>query len=47
MLVEFKEFMEKDRGLSPATVEHRCNSIRPFLDRSPEIIFAIADELLT
>jgi site-specific recombinase XerD len=33
MLVEFKEFMEKERGLSPATVEHRCNSIRPFLDR--------------
>ena len=33
MLVAFKEFMEKDRGLSSATVEHRCNSIRPFLDR--------------
>jgi integrase/recombinase XerD len=33
MLVEFREFMEKDRGLSPATVEHRCHSVRPFLDR--------------
>ena len=33
MLVEFKEYMEKDRGLSPATVEHRRHSIRPFLDR--------------
>jgi integrase/recombinase XerD len=33
MLVEFRQFMEKDRGLSPVTVEHRCNSIRPFLDR--------------
>ena len=30
-LVEFKEFMEKDRGLSPVTVEHRCHSVRPFL----------------
>jgi hypothetical protein len=33
MLVEFKEFMEKDRGLSPTTVEHRCNSVRPFLEQ--------------
>jgi len=33
MLVGFKEFMEKDRGLSPATVEHHCHSVRPFLDR--------------
>src|SRR5580658_5946698 len=33
MLVEFKDLMEKDRGLSPVTVEHRCTSIRPFLDR--------------
>jgi integrase/recombinase XerD len=33
MLVEFKDFMEKDRGLSPVTVEHRCHSVRPFLDR--------------
>src|SRR4051794_4785403 len=33
MLVEFREFMEKDRGLSPVTVEHRCHSVRPFLDR--------------
>lgn len=33
MLIEFKEFMEKDRGLSPVTVEHRCHSVRPFLDR--------------
>ena len=33
MLIEFREFMEKDRGLSPATVEHRCHSVRPFLDQ--------------
>jgi hypothetical protein len=33
MVVEFKAFMEKDRGLSPVTVEHRCHSVRPFLDR--------------
>jgi hypothetical protein len=33
MPVEFKEFMEKDRGLSPVTVEHSCHSVRPFLDR--------------
>src|SRR5581483_4208498 len=28
-----KVFMEKDRGLSPVSVEHRCHSVRPFLDR--------------
>jgi integrase/recombinase XerD len=33
MLIEFREFMENDRGLSPATVEHRCHSVRPFLDQ--------------
>jgi len=33
MLVEFREFMEKDRGFSPVTVDHRCHSVRPFLDR--------------
>jgi site-specific recombinase XerD len=33
MVVEFREFMEKDRGLSPATIEHHCHSVRPFLDR--------------
>jgi hypothetical protein len=33
MLVEFKEFMERGRGLSRVTVEHRCHSVRPFLDR--------------
>jgi integrase/recombinase XerD len=32
MLIEFREFMEKDRGLSQVTVEHRCHSVRPFLD---------------
>jgi site-specific recombinase XerD len=32
-LVEFKGFMEKDRGLSPVTIEHRYHSVRPFLDR--------------
>lgn len=33
MLDEFRSFMEEDRGLSPTTVEYRCNSVRPFLDR--------------
>lgn len=33
MLVEFRGFMEKDRGLSAVTIEHRCRSVRPFLDR--------------
>jgi integrase/recombinase XerD len=33
MLIEFREFMEKDQALSPVTVEHRCHSVRPFLDR--------------
>jgi integrase/recombinase XerD len=33
MLVEFREFMEKERGLSSATIESRCYSVRPFLDR--------------
>jgi integrase/recombinase XerD len=33
MLAEFRSFMKQDRGLSPITVEYRCNSVRPFLDR--------------
>ena len=33
MLVESREFMEKERGLSPVTVDYRCHSVRPFLDR--------------
>lgn len=33
MLVEFRGFMEKDRGFSAVTIEHRCRSVRPFLDR--------------
>lgn len=33
MLAEFRSFMKEDRGLSPITVEYRCNSVRPFLDR--------------
>ncbi len=32
-LVEFKDFMQRERGLSPATIAHRCHSVRPFLDR--------------
>jgi len=31
MLVEFRAFMEEDRGLSPATVRGCCSSVRPFL----------------
>jgi integrase/recombinase XerD len=33
MLLEFGRFMDKDRGLSAVTIEHRCRSVRPFLDR--------------
>jgi len=33
MLVEFKEFMEQDRGFSPVTVAQRCHSVRAFLDQ--------------
>jgi len=33
MLAEFRSFMKEDRGLSPTTVEYRCRSVRPFLDR--------------
>ena len=33
MLAEFRSFMNEDRGLSPTTVEYRCSSVRPFLDR--------------
>jgi integrase/recombinase XerD len=33
MLAEFRSFMKEDRGLSPTTVEYRCHSVRPFLDR--------------
>jgi site-specific recombinase XerD len=33
MLVDFTNFMKVDRGLSPTTVEYRCRSVRPFLDR--------------
>jgi site-specific recombinase XerD len=33
MLVEFGSFMKEERGLSPVTVEYRCRSVRPFLDR--------------
>jgi integrase/recombinase XerD len=33
MLIEFRKFMENDRGLSPVTIEHRYHSVRPFLDQ--------------
>lgn len=33
MLIDFTNFMKVDRGLSPTTVEYRCRSVRPFLDR--------------
>ena len=33
MMVEFTDFMQKERGLSPATIEHRCLTVRAFLDR--------------
>lgn len=33
MIGEFGEYMSKDRGLSPATVDHRCHVVRPFLDQ--------------
>lgn len=31
MLAGFRGFMEEDRSLSPATVQSRCSSVRPFL----------------
>ncbi len=33
MIVEFTGFMQKERGLSPLTIEHRCFTVREFLDR--------------
>jgi integrase/recombinase XerD len=33
MLDEFKRFMTEERGLSPITVEYRCRTVQPFLDR--------------
>jgi integrase/recombinase XerD len=33
MLAEFRGFMRDDRGLSPITVEYRCRTVRPFLER--------------
>jgi integrase/recombinase XerD len=33
MMVEFTDFMQKERGLSPATIELRCFTVRAFLSR--------------
>jgi hypothetical protein len=33
ILAEFRSFMKEHRGLSPTTVECRCNSVRPFLEQ--------------
>ena len=33
MLAEFRSFMRDDRGLSPITVEYRCRTVLPFLER--------------
>jgi integrase/recombinase XerD len=33
MLAEFRSFMREDLGLSPITVEYRCGTVRPFLER--------------
>ena len=33
MLAEFGSFMRDDRGLSPITVEYRCRTVLPFLER--------------
>ncbi len=33
MMVEFTDFMQRERGLSPATIELRCLTVRAFLDR--------------
>jgi integrase/recombinase XerD len=33
MVAEFRNFMVEDRGLSSSTVEFRCKSVRPFLNR--------------
>jgi integrase/recombinase XerD len=36
MLAEFSSFMKNDRGLSPTTIQYRCNSVRPFLEQMLE-----------
>jgi site-specific recombinase XerD len=33
MMLEFTDFMQKERGLAPATIELRCFTVRAFLDR--------------
>jgi site-specific recombinase XerD len=33
MVAEFADFMAKERGLAPATIELRCFTVRAFLDR--------------
>lgn len=33
MLAEFRSFMRDDRSLSPITVEYRCRTVLPFLER--------------
>jgi site-specific recombinase XerD len=36
MLAEFSSLMKNDRGLSPTTVQYRCNSVRSFLEQMLE-----------
>jgi site-specific recombinase XerD len=33
MLADFRRYMDQERGLSPTTIEHRCCSVRLFLER--------------
>jgi hypothetical protein len=33
MIIEFTDFMQKERGLARRTIEQRCSAVREFLDR--------------
>jgi integrase/recombinase XerD len=33
MIAEFADFMQKERGLAPSTIEQRCFAVRDFLDQ--------------
>jgi site-specific recombinase XerD len=48
MMVEFADFMQKERGLAPSTIEKRCSIVRESLDRlcageRPFLAITVAD----
>jgi site-specific recombinase XerD len=48
MMVEFADFMQKERGLAPSTIEQRCFSVEEFLDQlcaadRPLLAITVAD----